>query len=473
MGGLTAMGPRTSVVGALVALCAAGFPVSAWAQAPRAGAVRPRMPAHEAIATFAEFLRVDTSDIELVRESESDKPDTEFAGVVRHEPPTDAPWWGPRDDHGMAQCLLLVGRRRDNGGPYVREAWWHPDELPGGQVVKEDEIEAISRAFVKAYCPFYEDGLELAPAGQHGRSDGRFGHTYWSRETDTTSLRVIVVVSLDDGSMLYSCWYRTGLTPAAIGEEQARQIAEEQWRAKYPEQELVYQKAAKLLESEFSPTRGPVWRLTYRHGPERDPMDLPETEYAWLMIDAVTGAILQAPDLTSPKLTKEEAQRICAEQWLAKWPDEKLEIVSARAELASQDSPSHGPVWVFTIGRSTEGALPVREDWPLLVCIDALTGEVLRAPNLTKPKLSEADAEQVYQAEWVTKWPGDTLAPPTIHGFLDSPKSPTHGPVWVFAYQHNREGVHSYDVEVVMDALTGVILEGPDFSEGRPRQVKQ
>jgi len=473
MGGLTAVGPTTGIVRVLVAMCATGLPMWAWAQGPPSEAAQ-RKPATEAIAAFAEFLHIDVADVALVREAEPRDPDTEFVGVVRHKPPTDAPWWGPRDDHGMAQCLVQVGRRRDNGGPYVREACWQPKRMPGDLVAREDEIEVVSRAFLEAYCPFFGDGLELAPAGESGRSDGLFAHTYWSRETDTTSLRVIVGMRLDDGSLTYRCWYRTGLTPAAISEEQARQIADEQWRAKYPEQELVYEDAQKLLEAPFSPTRGPVWKVRYRHGPVRDPMDVLGTQHVLVGIDAVTGEILRAPNFTPPKLTREEAQRICAEQWLAKWPDEKLELVSSVVGLDRPESPSHGPVWVLSFKRTTEGALPVSSgDRRVAVYIDGLTGEILRAPNLTKPKLSETDAEQIYQAEWVAKWPGDKLAPPTIRGFLDSSKSPTHGPVWVFAYQHNREGVYSYDVEVVMDALTGAILEGPDFSSGRPKQVKQ
>jgi len=212
--------------------------------------------------------------------------------------------------------------------------------------------------------------------------------------------------------------------------------------------------------------------VTYRRGPEGGRTREGGTERVWLTIDAVTGAITRAPNFTPPKLTREEAQRICEEQWLAKWPDEKLELVRSAVWLDCELSPSHGPVWYLPHRRSTEGALPVSAP-DLAVCIDGLTGEILRAPNLTKPKLSETDAEQIYQAEWVGKWPGDRFAPPTIRGVLDSPKSPAHGPVWVFTYQHIREGVYSYDVEVVMDALTGAILEGPDFSSGRPKQVKQ
>ena len=468
---------EAGVVTRCVAVAALGVAI-AFGAAPGLGQTeRPRMPANEAIAAFAEFLHIDPAGIEVVRESEPDQehePDTAFAGVVRHTAPTDSPWWGPRNAEGMVTCRLKVGRLREDGRPYVQGARWQANRMPGDIVVDEAQAETIAREFLRTYCPFYDEGLQPVPPEVLRRTSRPYWSSFWHRETDTTSLRMNVGMRLDDGSIVYNCWYRTGLTPAAITEEQARQIADEQWRARYPEQELVFEEAAKLIESEFSQTRGPAWMLTYRHGPVRPPMDLIGTQYAWLTVDAVTGAITKAPNFTSPKLTQQEAQRICDEQWLTKWPDETLEFAKAWAGLDRPESPSHGPVWLLSFKRTTEGALPVDDGVPYLVVqIDGLTGEVLRAPNLTKPKLSEADAEQVYQAEWVTKWPGDTLAPPTIHGFLDSPKSPTHGPVWVFAYQHNREGVHSYDVEVVMDALTGAILEGPDFSEGRPRQVKQ
>ena len=448
--------------------------VLALAAATHGGAAPAPMDVAEATSAFAEFLHIGVNDVELTGGPATSRPDVVFAGSARHKPPTEDPWWGPRDADGMVRCRLQIARCRDDGRPYVLEADWRPSGMRGERLVSDEDVEAVSRAFLRTYCPFFEDDLELAPPDVMPRSTGAVGHTWWRRETDTTSLRINVGMRLDDGSLTYRCWYRTGLTPAAISEEQARQIADEQWRAKYPEQELVYEDAQKLLEAPFSPTRGPVWKVRYRHGPVRDPMDVLGTQHVLVGIDAVTGEILRAPNYTPPKLTREEAQRICAEQWLAKWPDEKLELVSSVVGLDRPESPSHGPVWVLSFKRTTEGALPVSSgDRRVAVYIDGLTGEILRAPNLTKPKLSETDAEQIYQAEWVAKWPGDKLAPPTIRGFLDSSKSPTHGPVWVFAYQHNREGVYSYDVEVVMDALTGAILEGPDFSSGRPKQVKQ
>ncbi|HOS95883.1 MAG TPA: PepSY domain-containing protein, partial [Armatimonadota bacterium] len=348
------------------------------------------MPTVEAVDTFAEFLHIDPAGIEVVRESEPDQehePDIAFAGVVRHRPPTEDPWWGPRDAEGMATCRLKVGRLREDGRPYVQGARWQANRMPGDIVVDEAQAETIAREFLRTYCPFYDEGLQPVPPEVLRRTSRPYWSSFWHRETDTTSLRMNLGMRLDDGSIVYNCWYRTGLTPAAITEEQAKQIAEEQWRAKYPEQELVYEKTSKLLESEFSPTRGPAWMVTYRRGPEGGRTREGGTERVWLTIDAVTGAITRAPNFTPPKLTREEAQRICEEQWLAKWPDEKLELVRSAVWLDCELSPSHGPVWYLPHRRSTEGALPV-SDPDLAVCIDGLTGEILRAPNLTKPKLS-------------------------------------------------------------------------------------
>jgi len=470
MGGLTAVWSTRRHMVSLAIWLLAVTSVPAWAQAGPA-----LLTAAEAVATFAEFLHIDASDVELVREAETDKPDTAFAGVVRHRPPTDETWWGPVDAAGLVECRLEVGRERETGAPYVRRADWALTGRPFGEpTIPLEGVPDLARAFLEPYCPYLDDSVKMTYFKGFPDGGSYVGMTGWTYETATSALWIQADVRLDDGSISYRCRYRTGLTPAAVSEEQAKQIAEEQWRAKYPEQELVCEKATKLLESEFSPTRGPAWMVIYRRGPEGGRTGDGETEHVWLTIDAVTGAITKAPNYTPPKLTREEAETICAEQWLAKWPDEKLELVRSAVWFDCELSPSHGPVWYLPHKRTTEGALPVSSgDRGLAVCIDGLTGEILRAPNLTKPKLSETDAEQVYQAEWVTRWPGDKLGTPRITGLLDSPKSPTHGPVWVFAYQHSREGVHSYGVEVVMDALTGAILEGPDFSEGRPRQVKQ
>ena len=470
MGGLTAVWSTRRHMVSLVIWLLAVTSVPAWAQIGPAP-----LTEGDAVGTFAAFIGIRPDQVRVSRSLPGPLArDTDVAAEAEHAPPSDAAWWGPRSADGTVECQFEVGRRRDTGEPYVRRAEWTNRSAVGESTIALDDVPAIAQEFLRAYCPFFRDDLVMDWFQGFPTVDSSYGMTGWSEYTPDSALQIGVDIRLDDGSVSYSCWYRTGLTPAAITEEQAKQIAEEQWRAKYPEQELVCEKATKLLESEFSPTRGPAWMVIYRRGPEGGRTGDGETEHVWLTIDAVTGAITKAPNYTPPKLTREEAETICAEQWLAKWPDEKLELVRSAVWFDCELSPSHGPVWYLPHKRTTEGALPVSSgDRGLAVCIDGLTGEILRAPNLTKPKLSETDAEQVYQAEWVTRWPGDKLGTPRITGLLDSPKSPTHGPVWVFAYQHSREGVHSYGVEVVMDALTGAILEGPDFSEGRPRQVKQ
>ncbi|HOS95518.1 MAG TPA: hypothetical protein PLQ54_19555, partial [Armatimonadota bacterium] len=218
--------------------------------APQPAAPQPSMPAQEALATLAEFLHIDVADITLVREGQTGRSEAAFGGLVRHKPPTDGPWWGPPDAAGLVECRLEVGRERGTGKPYVVLADWAiVGRSFGTPAISLEAVPDLARAFLEAYCPYLDDSVKMTYFKGFPDGESDVGMTGWTRETATTSLWIQADVRLDDGSISYGCRYRTGLTPAAITEDQARQIAEEQWRAKYPEQELVYEKTSKLLES--------------------------------------------------------------------------------------------------------------------------------------------------------------------------------------------------------------------------------
>jgi hypothetical protein len=232
-----------------------------------------------------------------------------------------------------------------------------------------------------------------------------------------------------------------------------------------------------------TPKQGPQWVFdyTYDEGFGRD------GTWAIAQVDALTGKLVKATSFAKPAISMEEAFRICEGQWVPRYQGRQLVKTYASLEQDSERSPSKGPVWHchYEYGSPEPGMTPTAD-----VCVDGTTGELLDAPDVTLPTITEIEAVEagakalgprIAGVEWqadvaarAKAWANRPLFLQADTGIklevnvkaywtCDPAKNGVPGPVYRVTGRYWRpESTNECEVTVLIDGLTGEFVRIDD-----------